>query len=107
MLTGTIVLNSLDDSSVLDEMMVLEQTKDEDWVLVTINVTREQALGLLKHLLPGPWYMHFWDEDDVLVGFKERHFDIKYSDKTTWIPALAYGKSIGIPEEQLDFLIQE
>ncbi|HVM58947.1 MAG TPA: hypothetical protein VMT80_01290 [Candidatus Paceibacterota bacterium] len=104
MLTGTIVLNSLDSPSVLDEIEILNRTKDEDWELVDIHATREQILQLSKHLVPGPWYMHFWNGDDVLVVFKERYFDIKYSDKTTWIPAVAYGKSIGIPEEQLDFL---
>jgi len=30
---------------------------------------------------------------------------IKYSVKSTWAPAINYGKSIGIPEEQLNFPI--
>ena len=51
--------------------------------------------------------MHFWEpgKDEVLVVFKSKTFDIKHSDKSTWSEAMAYGKSIGIPEEQLDFVI--
>ena len=43
--------------------------------------------------------------DDIIVIFKNKIFNIKYSDKKTWSEAVAYGKSIGIPEEQLDFPI--
>lgn len=51
--------------------------------------------------------MHFWEpgKDEVLAVFKNKTFDIKHSDKSTWSGAVEHGKSIGIPEEQLDFLI--
>ncbi|MBY0472914.1 hypothetical protein K2Q00_01340 [Patescibacteria group bacterium] len=107
MLEGTIVENSLDDRAVLDSLEILRSWTDEDWKLHQVRTTRETALGLADHLVEGPWYVHFWErgKDDVLVVFKHKIFDIQHSDKSTWKDAVAYGKSIGIPEEQLDFLI--
>lgn len=43
--------------------------------------------------------------DEVKVVFREKIFSIKFTDKSTWKDAVTHGKSIGIPEEQLDFLI--
>ena len=55
----------------------------------------------------GPWYMHFWEpgSDDVLVVFKDRIFNIRHSDKTTWEEAVSHGRSVGIPDEQLTFVV--
>ena len=70
-------------------------------------MTKEEAQEVGKYLSNGPWYVHFWNpgEDDVLVIFKDKTFWIKHSDKTTWNQATAYGLLQGIPEEQLDFVI--
>lgn len=107
MLQGTIVENSLSDPSVLKDLTVLKSWPDGDWKLHQVRLNREQAIKLADHLCDGPWYMHFWEpgKDEVLVVFKSKTFDIKHSDKSTWSEAMAYGKSIGIPEEQLDFVI--
>lgn len=50
--------------------------------------------------------MNFWvlDGDEMKVVYKNKIFDLKISDKSTWDDALTYGRSIGIPEEQLDFI---
>jgi len=107
MLQGTIVENSLTDPSVLKELSVLKSWQDGTWKLHQVSLDRTQALKLADYIVEGPWYMHFWKPgaDDVLVVFKNETFDIKHSDKSTWQDALARGKSIGIPDEQLDFLI--
>jgi len=107
MLQGTIVENSLTDPSVLKEILLLKSWQDGTWKLHQVNLDREQALNLASYIADGPWYMHFWEpeSDDVLVVYKNKTFDIKHSDKLTWQDAVAYGKSIGIPDAQLDFLI--
>ena len=107
MLQGTVVENSLGDSSVLSRIHILKSWEAGSWKLHKIEAGREFALEIAKCLLDGPWYVHFWEsgKDDVLVVYKERYFDIVYSDKNTWHSAVEYGKSIGIPEEQLDFII--
>jgi len=43
----------------------------------------------------------------VIVVYPNKEFDIVYSDKDSWKDAIAYGQSLGIPIEQLDFKIDE
>lgn len=107
MLQGTIIENSLIEPAVLDGLNILKSWSSGSWNLHQVQLDREQALKLADHLDVGPWYMHFWEpgKDAVLVVFKDRAFDIKYSDKSTWDEAIAHGKSIGVPEEQLSFLV--
>lgn len=107
MLQGTIVENSLAEKDILKELDVIKSWPDGTWNLHQVKLNREEAIKLAAYLADGPWYMHFWEpgSDNVLVVYKGRTFDIKHSDKSTWAPAVEYGKSIGIPEEQLDFLI--
>lgn len=107
MFKGTIIENSLNDSSILQSLKIEKTWQDGSWTLHNVLVDEETALKIGSHLADGPWYIHFWKtgDDNVLVVFKDKNFWIKYSDNSTWSEAVAYGKSIGIPEEQLDFLI--
>ncbi len=107
MFKGTIIENSLNDASILQQLQVEKTWQAGTWALHDVLVTQEQINQLSKHLADGPWYMHFWEagEDEVQVVFKNKLFTVQHSDKSTWTEAIAYGKSIGIPEEQLDFLI--
>jgi hypothetical protein len=50
--------------------------------------------------------MHFWDGRDVIAIFKNKVFEFNYDDKSTWSEAVDYGRSQGIPDEQLDFIIE-
>ena len=43
----------------------------------------------------------------LCVVFKDKIFTIKHSDKSTRKDVVEYGKSVGIPEEQLDFVITD
>jgi hypothetical protein len=106
-LKGTIIENSLSDKSILKDIQITKTWQDDDWILHSVLIDERAIPELSKILNPGPWYIHFWEpgQDDVTVVFKDKIFKIKYSDKNTWIDAVTYGKSLGIPEEQLDFLI--
>ncbi len=106
MYKGTIVENSLVDKNVLNKVEIIKTWKDEDWVLHDVLVKEAQLEELGKSLSDGPWYMNFWipDGDDMKVVYKNKIFDLKMSDKSTWVEAMEYGRSIGIPEEQLDFV---
>ncbi len=105
---GTIVKNSLNDESFLKNVEVKKTYQMEDWLLHDVVVNEGQIEKLGQYLKDGPWYMHFWqpDKDDVIIVFKDKNFNIKYSDKATWTEALQYGRSKGIPEEQLDFSVR-
>lgn len=110
---GTIVEESLLDPKLLDNftiknMRVTNPEKPEDgWHLYEVEATPDQINELATQLKPTGWYTHFWQGDDVTVVFPNKKFDIKYSDQSTWKEAIAYGESIGIPTEQLDFRIEE
>ncbi len=104
---GTIVENSLQNTKILEDLNILKTYPLEDWLLHDVTIDEKEIEKMGKYLKDGPWYMHFWQDgsDDVLVVFKDKIFKIKYSDKNTWTEAIQYGKSQGIPKEQLDFTI--
>lgn len=107
MLLGTIIENSLNDTCVLERLTILKSWTAGSWVLHRVQVSKAEAMSLSEYLAEGPWYVHFWEEakDDVLVVFKKKTFSIKHSNKSTWVEAVEYGKSIGIPEGQLNFVV--
>ena len=99
---GTIVQESLTDDRILNDFIFLDfrVTKDKNpndrWHLFTVQASEKLVIKLAKYLKSEKWYAHFW-----------KTFRFKYNDKSTWHKAVEYGKSIGIPEKQLDFLIDE
>lgn len=108
---GIIIEESLEDRSVLDGLNVLSVKEEVDmdssydkWHLYTIQVSRDEIEQLQRYLKQG-WYMHFWKGRDVIVVYRDKMFELNFDDKATWKDAVEYGKSLGIPDEQLDFLI--
>ncbi len=110
---GTIVQESLVDDRILNDFDTIaykvtdEENPYERWHLITVLTNEESIEKLSKNLKPEKWYAHFWNGDDVIAVFPNKTFQFKHSDKSTWKEAVEYGKSLGIPEEQLDFLIVE
>ena len=76
-------------------------------LIVNLSFVFDEAeiAGLAKQLKPKKWYMHFWNGDTVIAVFPNRIFRFKHSDKSTWHEAIEHGKSLDIPEEQLDFTV--
>ncbi len=48
------------------------------------------------------FYFHLYREDELIVVFRDQIFHLT-ADVETWKDAIKYGKSLGIPEKQLDF----
>lgn len=107
MYKGTIIENSLENKDILDRVRIERHYESGDWILDDVLVEENLINELSQSLNDGPWYIHLWkpDEDNIRVIFKNKIFNIKHSDKSTWTEAVNYGKSIGISEEQLDFPI--
>lgn len=109
MLEGTIVEESLVDSRILNdfEVVSVKLTGNPDpvgrWHLWNVRATEEQIAALERQLKGGTWYAHFWDSNQVTAVFSGRSFTFPHADRAAWGPVLAYGRSLGIPEEQLDF----
>jgi hypothetical protein len=110
---GVIISESLEEPSLIDEFEVFRATiskKDLDlgggkqgrWHLYHVQATDSQINSLPGQIKPG-WYCHFWRENDLVVVFPGRKFEMSAMDKSTWKDAVEYGRSIGIPDEELDF----
>ena len=71
-----------------------------------VSVSKDEINELAKHMI-GTWYMHFWKGSDIIAVFSGNNiFEFNYDDKATWSKVLAYGRKVGLPEEQLDFPIK-
>lgn len=109
---GTIVEESLEDNRILNDLKIVSFriSKDDNpadrWHLYGVEVSEEE-IDKLKREIKDKWYAHFWKGDDVIAVFKDKKFAFKHSDKETWKTAIEYGLSLGIPAEQLDFVIPE
>lgn len=107
MYKGTIVENSLADKSILQELQIVGTRRAGDWVLHDVLVDASKVADISGYLDSGPWYVHLWQpgKDGVKVIFRNAIFEISRSDRSTWTDAIAHGRSIGIPERQLDFVV--
>jgi len=110
---GVVVGESLEDANVINEFNIKNShlTDDTDpadrWHMYAVEATKEELEKLAHHIKPTKWYAHFWDSDkNVIAVFKDKLFEFNYDDKSSWSEAVEYGKSVGIPEEQLDFVIE-
>lgn len=106
---GNIIENSLTDAGILKNLNITKNYSVGDWLVHEVLVNEDQVEKLGEFLDDGPWFMHFWqtDGDDAIVVFKDKKFDIKSSDENTWKEVIDYGKSIGIPNEKLNFTVPE
>ena len=105
MYKGIIIEESLEDVRDLSSFSILETNVSGTWHIHTVEANEQAILRLPELLKAGTWYAHFWTGDDVIAVFHEKVFRFKHSDISTWADALSYGRSLGIPDEQLDFPI--
>ena len=103
---GIVVEESLDSPLLVNKLHVVkvEVSLNPMWHTYTVNISRDEIHQLSKHLKP-KWYAHFWKGNEVLAIFKDKFFEFKHDDKSTWKEAVEYGRSQGVPEAQLDFPI--
>lgn len=49
------------------------------------------------------FYAHFYRGDELVIVYKYRVFNVT-TDQSSWKEAIVYGKSLKIPDKQLDFI---
>jgi len=90
----------------LSSLKVIGKKKSDDWILLKIEVpdsSVEKSVQEIQKHMKDEFYSHLYSKDGkLIVIFKKKAIRIE-SDKSTWEEAVEYGKSIDIPEEQLDF----
>jgi hypothetical protein len=77
------------------------------WTLVAVEVRTtdiERLIAQLEEALqPGPWYVDLASEDETVVVFARRTFRYPRGDAAGRAVAEAHGRSVGVPEGQLDW----
>lgn len=118
MFAGILLKESLSDESVLNSLNIekLEHWKVEnaspdqpaDWTALYYSGEDSQvseiAEKLSASLKQGPWYTNFTTKGDrVYVIFPDKIFTYRIGDQRARNEALEYGRSIAVPENQLDW----
>lgn len=108
---GIIVKESLDNPSVLDALDVVEipdeNENGDSWHTYRVNVTADDIEKISLALKPRSWYAHFWNDRELIVTYRDRTFAFERNNTKKRQEAIEYGLTVGIPKEQLDFLIDE
>lgn len=114
---GCFISEGLKDPTILNRFFCYKVRITKDNQLLDENGTRgrwhmywievdESSFDIFKDQMKYNWYGHFWNGNDIVAIFEGACFRLKNDDKKTWQEAIAYGKSQGICEEQLDFLTE-
>ncbi|HWS28511.1 MAG TPA: hypothetical protein VN512_00200 [Clostridia bacterium] len=109
--TGIVVEEALDDNLLINSLAVQSvritghKRRQDRWHLYEVKVSLDEIDQLAKHVTDN-WYIHFWKDSKIVALFKDHRFEFDYDIAETWKEVLEYGRSIGIPDEQLDFPIQ-
>lgn len=110
---GTIIKESLSDDIALTFFTVkkIEETDDEiiedRWHIYYVEAQKENIEKLSSYIKEGPWYAHFWNDTEMIVVFKNKVFAFLREDRESYVSVKEHGRSLGIPEEQLDFVIKD
>ena len=107
---GVIIEESLKSNLIINEFKVLglSITKEDDpsdrWHMYAVEGS-EEIIQKLPSVIKTKWYAHFWSGADLIVVFSNKIFSFRNDDQESRDEAVKYGMLMGIPKEQLDFLI--
>ncbi len=121
MYKGFILSESLSDATALNnyKKIYVKAEKHDDpkypefWHLFKLSVPDEeidQVADAVSKNIKNEWYAHFWNDNKLVVIFKNKIFWVKRED--TWSSdeynkAVDYAVSQGIDKRYLDFKIEE
>lgn len=104
---GIIIDQEFTGKSFLNKFRIFAKKKDGNWGIYGIEVEDSKLVEVISYIQQNmnndqPWYAHLYNEDKLIVIFKDRIFYIT-SDISSWAEVLEYGRELNIPEDQLDF----
>lgn len=84
------------------------KSRRNPWIMTGVIVPAEKIEEVISEvqeelLDDQPYYAHFYRKDELIVVYKKKVFRVT-PDESTWNEAVEYGRSLGIPAEQLVFL---
>ncbi len=121
-LTGTLIAESLRVGGTLDGIALhdmrisradvgdVEAGQPRTWTFLEFEVSDDETQRLAEALQEaldavGGWYCDFRSADETFVVFCGRIFRYPRGDTTRRAEAEEYGRSVGVPEAQLDWPI--
>ena len=117
---GTIIEESLQDTSVLKDVTIVE-TKVEpitpehktpwlrQWTLHSVEIPEEKAQEVAEKIsrifdIEHPdWYADYKNDSYHFIIFQGKVFKVDLNNPVLYTEAKKYGVSLGIPEYQVDF----
>jgi hypothetical protein len=104
---GIIVDQEFSDSAFCKSFKIFNKKQSGTWILYGIEVDNRQIEDAIKKIQENmkvnqPWYAHFYNDQILIVVFKEKVFRAT-SHISTWGPIMEFGRKLNIPVEQLDF----
>ncbi len=102
---GIIVLESLEDKSLVSKTQVLSTSKEENGTHYSVLISKTQIEYISKYIKEGSWYAYFWHGNEVLVVFRDHVFKLLHNNQASWRDAVGHGIAVGIPRNKLTFVI--
>ncbi len=100
---------SMVDPSFLSVFSILASKRAGGWTLLRVAIQRDALPGVLGPLgsclrteKGVPFFAHFYRPGEVIVVFPGKVFRMT-PDRSSWASAIAFGRSVGVPAEELDF----
>lgn len=94
------------DSSFPETFDVFNRKASGSWKIYGVKINSEEIDNVInkiqENLKEGTWYCHIYNDEDLIVVFKNKVFKVS-PHESTWDPILKYGENLDIPIEQLDF----
>jgi hypothetical protein len=115
---GTIIEESLSDTSVLEQLRITSTRVEpvterhqtpwvKQWTLHEVEIPDDKAEKVAEQLSrvlgPQSWYADFRDDTHHYIVFPDKVFKVERKDPAQYEQAVAYGLGLGIPDYQLDF----
>lgn len=104
---GILIKDSFKDPDFISSFHLFNQKTSDNWTIVGVEVLSQTITKRIKEIqdnfrIDEHFYGHFYNEEELIVIFKDAVFFVN-PHKSSWYEVIEYGKSLGIPEEQLDF----
>jgi hypothetical protein len=104
---GILINNQFINEDYPTNFKIFASKQDDDWTIYGVEINDEELDTIIKDIqinirLNEPWYCHFYNDDELIIVFKEKIFKVS-PHISTWKEIFDYAKTLNIPEHQLDF----
>jgi hypothetical protein len=118
MVSGVVIAESLREDAVIDGLELLVRTvtrwrnpapapgQADVWTILKFDSPTDPdvlAGKMAAAVAPGPWYVDFRSAEHVWVIYAEKQFRYGHGDDAGRAEAIAYGRAVGVPSDQLDW----